>query len=274
MRTALAMALEHDKPSAALRAYNNLADLTQNADRYAEARQFLEDGLALARRVGNRYWETIFLGFVYPNFALGRWDETVRMMSELQPEWFSHTRAAFNQGFVAFGVAAHVHRGDLDAAAMHLKRFAELESSADVQDLTEFACGKACLLLAEGDAEGALRSAEEAISGQRSLSTIDHRVKESFVTAVEAAFAMGDLAKVEELLDTVRSLPPGRRTPFLAAHSSRLGARLSADRGSGGDVASAFKGAVGLFREMGIPFWMAVTMLEYAEWLAGQGRRG
>lgn len=272
VRTALAVALEHDKPSAALRAYNNLADLTQNADRYAEAKQFLEDGLALARRVGTRYWETIFLGFAYPDFALGRWDETVKMMSELQPEWFSHTRAAFNQGYVAFGVAAHVHRGDLEAAAMHLKRFAELESSADVQDMTEFACGKSYLLLAEGDAEGALRSAEEAISGQRALSQVDHRVKESFVTAVEAAFAMGDLPKVEELLDTVRSRPPGRRTPFLEAHALRLGARLSAVRGDGADVASGFKGAVGLFREMGIPFWMAVALLEYAEWLTGQDR--
>jgi hypothetical protein len=194
------------------------------------------------------------------------------MIGELQPEWFSYTRAAFNQGYVAFGVAAHVHRGDLDAAAMHLKRFAELESSADIQDMTEFACGKAFLLLAEGDAEGALRSAEEAISGRRALSFVDHRVKESVVTAVEAAFAIGDLAKVEELLDMVRSLPPGRRTPFLEAHASRLGGRLSAVRGGDGDAASAFKGAVGLFREMGVPFWMAVTLLEYAEWLAGQDR--
>ena len=272
VRTALAVALEHDKPSAALRAYNNLADLTQNADRYAEARQHLDDGLTLARRVGNRYWETILLGFAYPDFALGRWDETVKMMSELPPEWFSHTRAAFNQGYVAFGAAVHVNRGDLDAAAMHLKRFAELESSADVQDTTEYACGKAYLLLAEGDAEGALRKAEEAISGQRSLSFLDHRVKDSVVTAVEAAFAMGDLAKAKELLDMVRSLPPGRRTPFLEAHSSRLRARLAALRGDEGDVGSGFKGAAGLFREMAFPFWLAVTMLEHAEWLKGQGR--
>jgi hypothetical protein len=194
------------------------------------------------------------------------------MMSELPPEWFSHTRAAFNQGYVAFGVAVHVHRGDLDAAAMHLKRFAELESSADVQDTTEYACGKAYLLLAEGDAEGSLRCAEDAISGQRALSLVDHRVKDSVVTAVEAAFGMGDIAKVEELLDMVRSLPPGRRTPFLEAHSSRLGARLSALREEGGDVASGFKGAIGLFREIGVPFWMAVTLLEHGEWLTGQDR--
>jgi hypothetical protein len=113
-------------------------------------------------------------------------------------------------------------------------------------------------------------------TGKRSSSASPTRTSSSrdgtFVTAVDAAYAMGDLADVDELLATVRSLPPGRRTPFLEAHASRLGARLSAARGSGGDVASAFKGSVGLFREMGIPFWMAVTLLEYAEWLVGQGR--
>ena len=46
-------------------------------------------------------------------------------MSEIPPDG-SLTRAAFNQGYVAFGVAVDVHRGDLDAAARHLERFAEL----------------------------------------------------------------------------------------------------------------------------------------------------
>src|SRR5207247_4547862 len=36
-RYALEVALEHDKPSAALRAYYNLADVLQRADRYEEA---------------------------------------------------------------------------------------------------------------------------------------------------------------------------------------------------------------------------------------------
>ena len=29
---------------------------------------------------------------------------------------------------------------------------------------------------------------------------------------------------------------------------------------------------VGAYEDAGIPFWMAVTLLEYAEWLADQGR--
>ena len=53
-RYALEVALEHDKPSAALRAYYNLADTLCQADRYEEAVDAVRDGLALARRVGNR----------------------------------------------------------------------------------------------------------------------------------------------------------------------------------------------------------------------------
>jgi predicted ATPase/class 3 adenylate cyclase len=272
MRTALAVALEHDKPSAALRAYNNLADLTMNADRYAEGARYLEEGLTLARKVGNRYWESVFLGFLYPKYALGLWDEAVAMMNELPPEWFSHTRGAFNQGYVAFGVALSVHRGDLEQAARHLERFAQLDASADMQDRSEYSCGKARLLLAQGDAAGALRSAEAGMSGQQALSWSDHRVKESVVVALEAAFAVDDLAKAVELLDVVRASAPARRTHFLHAQSMRFGARLAAVRDEPEAVEAGFKGAVGLFREMAFPFWMAVTLLEHGEWLADQGR--
>ena len=77
LREALAVAVEHDKPSAALRAHNNLVDFLSQDNRYTEAQRHVDDGLALARRVGNRYWEQIFLGFIYPRFALGPWDEAL-----------------------------------------------------------------------------------------------------------------------------------------------------------------------------------------------------
>ncbi|MDQ4109272.1 MAG: hypothetical protein M3138_10775, partial [Actinomycetota bacterium] len=270
--TALHIALEHDKPSAALRAYNNLADLTQNGDRYAEATRYLDEGLSLARRVGNRYWESILLGFAYPRFAMGRWDEAAAMLGELPPEWFSHLRAAFNQGYVATGVMLNIHRGNIEEAVIHLKRFAGLSTSADLQERTEYAAAKANLLLGQGDGEGALRNAEEAMEGQRSLSLSDHRVKEAVVTAVEAAMLLGDLKRAESILDVFRSLPTGRRTPFHQAQSMRLGARLAASRGNPDGVEAGFKGAIGLFREMAFPFWMAVTLLEHGEWLTRRDR--
>jgi hypothetical protein len=33
-----------------------------------------------------------------------------------------------------------------------------------------------------------------------------------------------------------------------------------------------FKGAAGLFREIAVPFYMAVTLLEHGEWLVEQDR--
>ena len=120
LREALAVAVEHDKPSAALRAHNNLVDFLSQDNRYAEAQRHVDDGLALARRVGNRYWEQIFLGFIYPRFALGAWSEALASMDELGG-WDEHirSRTAFTQGFVAFGVAIHLHQGD-DAGADRL----------------------------------------------------------------------------------------------------------------------------------------------------------
>ena len=112
MREALAVAIEHDKPSAALRAHNNLADFMCQDNRFAEAQRHVDDGLALARRVGNRYWEQIFLGFIYPRFALGSWTEALALMDELGG-WDEHirSRTAFTQSFVAFGAAIHIHQG-------------------------------------------------------------------------------------------------------------------------------------------------------------------
>ena len=88
LRYALEVALEHDKPAAALRAYYNLADTLSRVDRHEEAAACLDDGITLARRVGNRYWEWNFRGQVYPAYALGRWDDVLAITSELpENEW-------------------------------------------------------------------------------------------------------------------------------------------------------------------------------------------
>jgi tetratricopeptide (TPR) repeat protein len=72
LRKGLEIALEHDKPSAALRAYYNLADLTVQIDRAPESAQLAEDGLALARRLGNRYWEWSFPRLCISALGAGR----------------------------------------------------------------------------------------------------------------------------------------------------------------------------------------------------------
>ncbi|HYT78584.1 MAG TPA: hypothetical protein VEQ37_04895 [Actinomycetota bacterium] len=68
-----------------------------------------------------------------------------------------------SQGVVGVGTAINAHRGRLEAAERHIHRFAELQSSADVQEQAEYGFGRSALSLAQGDAAEALRIAEQAL---------------------------------------------------------------------------------------------------------------
>ena len=98
-------------------------------------------------------------------------------------------------------------------------------------------------------------------------------VKEAYFIAGEAALALGDLAKVEELVAMVEKLPPGNSSQFLQGHSLRLRARLAALRGDADEAERLFKRAAARFRELGVPFYLGVTALEQGEWLVGQRPR-
>ncbi|MDP9298469.1 MAG: hypothetical protein M3O98_07355 [Actinomycetota bacterium] len=270
LRYALDVALEHDKPSAALRAYHNLSDSLQQMDRYEEAAEARQNGLTLARRVGNRYHERNLLGQVYSFFSLGRWDDVESVSVEILQENLSEARVAFT-AFSFPAVAMHVHRGRLQEAEQILSLFSELETSADLTERTAWACAKSTIQLAQGAPEDALNTAEGALALREGVGISSEFVKESFVTAVQAAIQLGDLAKADELIAIAEALPPGRYPQFLRAQSSRLRAGLATLRGDGGET-ELFKGAVGLFRELAVPFYMAVTELEHGEWLVAQTR--
>jgi hypothetical protein len=188
------------------------------------------------------------------------------LTAEIPEEQWSQARQSTG-ALVNVGVAVSVHRGKLDEAAQIMATFSDLETSADEQERGAYASGKSRLLLGQGNAEEALRVAEAAFAGHDAMGMTAEQIKEAFVTAVEAAFALGDDRKVEGLLATVEALPPGGLPQFLRAHASRFRARLGSDR-----VEDLFKGAAGLFRELAVPFYLAVTELEHAEWLLEQGR--
>jgi tetratricopeptide (TPR) repeat protein len=267
---ALQVALDNDKPSASLRAYYNLADTLCHADRYEEAVDAVREGLALARRVGNRQQEWQFLGQVYPHFALGAWDELESMIAEIPEEHWSEVRQAWPA--ILFGGIVNAFRGRPDDAETLIRRCAEMESSADHQERAAFHLGRADLLLMAGDPAHALEAAELAFAERESMGITQEYSKQSFVTAVEAALALGDLAKAEELLAVVKALPPGSSPQFLQAQSSRFQAQLAARRGDAEEAERRFKRATGLFRELALIFYLGITQLEHGEWLATQER--
>ena len=270
LRSALALALEHDKPSAALRAYFNLGDALGHPDRYAEAVTAVRDGLMLARRVGNRWWEWQFLGQVYPFFALGEWDEAQAMIAELPDERWPAVRTSW-PGILLGGAIIDGHRGRLEEAELIVARCSVMQSSADLQERSAYLVARANLLLMSGDPAHALECAESAFGARNVVGITQEYLKQAFVAAVEAALEVGDLAKVEELLTDVDSLAPGHSSQFLQAHLLRFRARHAGWVGNHEGADEGFKSAADLFRELEFRFYLAVTMLERAEWLRSAG---
>jgi class 3 adenylate cyclase/tetratricopeptide (TPR) repeat protein len=267
----LKVALEHDLPTPALRAYNNLADNLGTRDRYEEALEYHEAGIALARRVGNRVWEwQLLIESTYPLGMTGRWDEAMARAAEVP----DHQLGALAIPPL-MPVEIEVARGRIAEARQHVSLLPSFESTSDVQLRAVLAWANAVVLNAEGRAADAFEAGAEAFAARQNMSSLHQAVKAGFVEAVEASFGLGDLDRCEQLLATVEAFRPGNMAPFVRAHRSRFRARLAAARGAEpAGIEPAFKSAASTFREFGLPFWLARTQLELAEWFHGQGRDG
>jgi class 3 adenylate cyclase/tetratricopeptide (TPR) repeat protein len=270
LRHALDVALEHDKPSAALRAYFNLADTLSHCDRYEDADACVREGLAYAHRVGNRPYELQFLGQTYPLFALGKWDELLEWTALLPEDRWVDARQAYST-VSGIGVTVNVFRGQLDEAERLSSLLGEFTTSSDAQERASHNSGTARLRLAKGEPTGALQDAEATLETAQEMGFTQEYVKEALVVALEAALELRNLDKADELLGLIDGLPPGHSPQFLQAQSMRFRAQVAA-RGDGLEAERLFKGATGLFRELAVPFYLATTQLEYAEWAAAQGR--
>ena len=132
-------------------------------------------------------------------------------------------------------------------------------------------CGTARLRLAQGDAVESLKEAEACFKASEEMGLSQEYVKEALVVALEASLELGRFDKAGELLGLIDALPPGHMPQFLQAQSMRFRAQI-VDTADGAETERLFKGSTGLFRELAVPFYLAVTQLEYAEWLERQDR--
>jgi len=269
LRKALDVALDNDFASAALRAYNNLSAALGDLDRYEEASGYSSAALDMARRVGDRVAELGHLAARGSHASMiGRWDEALAAAAEVLQN--ADVPEAMVLDLFAV-VMVSIHRGELDEAERLFARVPDAAVSKDVQTRSFLLAFKAGLLLAQGKPSEALVAAEGAYAGRDQLGIVNQVVKEGLVQAIEAAFVLGDLGKVEALLGEIEALLPGELTPYLQAHGARAGARLAAIRDEDERVGPGFQAAATLFREIPVPFWLAVTLLEHGEWLVAQG---
>jgi class 3 adenylate cyclase/tetratricopeptide (TPR) repeat protein len=255
-------ALAEELPGAAMRAANNLAVSFESGDRYADAVDLSNRGLEIARRAGDRTNEANFLaGPLSAQVLLGQWDEGVLRWADVE----RLAAAEWARGLAIYLVAIDCARGNVTNAREQLGEFAEMRSSDDIQLRTSYSVIEAMVLRAEGKPRAALEAAERAVAAREDLGIMFLTVKLGLVEALEAAFDLGEPAKVEELLALIENLRRGDRPPLLDAHARRFRGRLSGDE-------AAFNAAIARFRELEMPFWLALTELEHAESLGAQGR--
>ena len=252
-----------------LRAQNNLAAQLETADRYAESFEYAERGSALARRRGDRRWEsTIRTGGLIDLIHLGRWKEAIAIAAEEEPL----VTGELARGGLVMIALVHCERGERALARAVVADGELLRESDNPGIKAGFAAIEARVLRAEGRHADALASAERGLATMGELGMTDTSIKLALVEAVEDALSLSALDRAEELLSVPESLDPGLATAFWQAQSARLRARLDASRRAHTGFDERMRTATGLFREGGMVFYVAVTQLEHAEWLAGQHR--
>lgn len=260
----LAIALEHEQFEHTARLYFHLSDRAFHADRYEEAHGYLLQALQLAQRRGNRRGEfSILAELTWPLNMLGRWDEALELYGQIAEE---HMLAATTLSVLDGAVAIQIQRGDVAEANRILSLFASLEAVADVQDRSSYLAGASAVRLAEGRYDEALRLGLEADAVARTgFAASSQQSKQGLVVALEAALALGERGKVEEIVVEILARQPGLRPPYLEAHALRFKAKLESSE-------AGFAEATAAFRMLGTPFWVAVVLLEHAELVAQDGR--
>ena len=249
---ALERALANDLHVAATRALNNLAVNSESADRFRDAVGACDQALELARRVGDRRTEQNFVyGPISSLFLLGEWDEAISRQPDAEVGSADSIRA-----LLLHLVFVECARGAVSDARDRLDQTSALKESEDPQVRLGYAVAEAHVLRAEGRPRVALAAAESGLASGLGVTLLG--VKLSFVEALEAAYALGDSSKVEELVETIEQLRPGERSPLLEAHAHRFRSKLDGDE-------SGYRAAAALFREVETPFWLGVTLLEHGE---------
>jgi tetratricopeptide (TPR) repeat protein len=268
MQMALELNLLNELYQSASVVYNNLSDLGFRQDRYADSLAHLEQALEIARRIGDRGREWSALGeLTYPLAMLGRWDEALARMAEVPDDRLNSDSPVSS---VLNGVMEFLlHRGLLEEARELFSRFAGLEHSDEVQLQGGYHAAAAALRLAEGKPAAALTAAELAFATRYADEIASQGPKLGLVHALEAAHALGQSGKVNELLTHIDELSRGLRPPLLEATAHRFRAHLAGDD-PGAD--RHFTAAAAQLRTLELPFHLAVVLLEHGEWLTARGR--
>jgi hypothetical protein len=235
-----------------------------DADRWADALGLHQRGLELSLRVGHRYWERAFLAGCAEHLArLGRWDEALALAADAEPLALT---AEQNLRFLPM-VEIPCERGETEQARELFAHLAAAGRHDEAEARMWWLFTEARLLRAEGNVQQALDTAERGLDRVPETGLTSWKAQFVLTEALEAASTLDDAETIGRLLARLDDVRPGKLPPLLAAQRARFRARLA-----GSDADRELATAERLFAELEMPFYIAVTELEHAEWLDAAGR--
>ncbi|MGN6867977.1 MAG: ATP-binding protein [Solirubrobacteraceae bacterium] len=239
-------------------------DLAGSAERTQAA-------LEAARRIGNRYYESIAAANLMRAWQdAGEWDSLERLGAELLGH--SDDRPTAEILHFELGIAA-VFRGEIDAAREHLAGMVAWGASQNNQLRWLYAACRATIAVGAGEFADALevmgREIEEIIQSDGPSSQAS---RIGFPAALGAALSLGRLADAEALLSLLTERPSGQVPPYLRAQLSRGHGLLAVARGDGAAAESHLGAAIEGFRSLSFPYWVATAQTDLAELLLDDRR--
>ena len=265
LRHSLRIAVENDVARSALRAYFNLSHTMLSRDRMEEARALDREGQALARKRGDRMWEHFFYTHLTSgHYWLGEWDEATQLVAEVPTEDPNLARLALMVVVIPTALI-HLARGEFEEASAGVEQYGRGVDLANVQERAAYDAARSSVLCAEGRIDDALEAGLAAFDSREPLGLNHPLVKLGFVAAADAALARGDFERVRQLVAEIDAVPRGLKSPYLAAQAARLDGHLAARADDRERAAGRLKLSAAMLRELAFPYWMAVSLLDYAE---------
>ena len=267
LRHAVQMAVEQDLPAEAVRGCFNLADMLMGEARFGEAEELLDQGLAIARRRGDRQGERSMLAQgTIALWARGRWDQAIANAAALRAGGLDMSSAQASLCTPPILAA----RGEVEQLRAALDTASEVGTWAPLRPMALM--GRAVILREIGQLAEAAEAARDG-----ALDAIESATSEGpllFAEAVDCVLAADRVGDARELLAGVDALQPAQLLPMLDAEAARARALLAAHEHDRDAADRWFKRSIDLFREMETPFALARAQLQYVEWLSETGAVG
>jgi tetratricopeptide (TPR) repeat protein len=237
-----------------------------------DAREHTQAALAIHRRLGDRYGESLTAGNLMELDRLaGRWDELEALARELL-DHDPHRPGAEILHYQLLPLYAL--RGEPQAAAAALAQLAAWKDADDNQYRTNYDMCVVLVRAAEDNPDQALAHGLRAL--QSAIDTLEGRsaeaVRDYWPDTLHAALTLARHDDAHRVVNMLADRPPGHVPPYLRAQLARGRALLGAAEGHHDTVHADLQTAINAFEKLGYPHWHAVTQTDLAAWHIDQNQ--